>query len=230
MKDDRIIPPETGPEMIRNYFDVSRESLETLTIFAQQLVTWQSKINLIANSTIEQVWHRHICDGLQLHEYLTGDERLIVDLGSGAGIPAIPLAVILKEHNPDARVIMIESNAKKAAFLRHVTRVCKIDTRIINARVESAKDSDLQRSIDVCTARALAPLPKLLDLTAQLPVRPQRMLFLKGQDVDAELTQATKCWKTSFSKHPSRTLKDGCILEIHEAERVSTSDLSPEQR
>ncbi len=225
MPDNMPLISHITPEILPKYFDVSRESVEILQRYVHELLVWQKRINLISNATIEQVWHRHISDALQLHAFMDGQENTIVDLGSGAGIPALPIAIMLKQHQPDARVIMIEANTKKAAFLKHVSRVCEINTRIINQRVESVNDSGLQRSADLCTARALAPLDKLLELTASLPFRPQRMLFLKGQDVDAELTRATKCWNISFSKHPSRTQADGCILEIHEAERVTTSNV-----
>ncbi len=216
-----LIPDSVTPDELPEIFNVSRESLEKFQIYVAELLHWQTRINLIAPSTINHVWHRHVCDGLQLCDHLRGDESLIVDIGSGAGIPGIPLAIWLAEKNTAGEVVMIESNAKKASFLRHVSRVCSLNTRIINARIELLGKSDLQQGVDVCVARALAPLPGLLDLTAQLPVHPQRMLFLKGQDVDAELTQATKCWNISFCKHSSRTQQDGCILEIHEAERVS---------
>jgi len=216
-----LIPESVTPDNLPELFNVSRESLEKLRIYVAELLHWQARINLISPSTVDQVWHRHICDGLQLCDHLSGTERLIVDIGSGAGIPGVPLAIWLAEKNPAAQVVMIESNAKKAAFLKQVGRLCSLNTRIINARVELLGKSDLQQVADVCVARALAPLPGLLELTAQLPVHPQRMLFLKGQDVDAELTEATKCWNIAFCKHSSRTQQNGCILEIHEAERVS---------
>jgi len=216
-----LIPESVTPDDLPDIFNVSRESLEKLRAYVAELLHWQASINLISPSTINQVWHRHICDGLQLCDHLSGTETLVVDIGSGAGIPGVPLAIWLAEKNPAAEVVMIESNAKKVAFLKQVSRVCGLNTRIINARVELLGKSDLQQVVDVCMARALAPLPGLLELTAQLPVHPQRMLFLKGQDVDVELTEATKCWNISFCKHSSRTLQDGCILEIHEAERVS---------
>ena len=220
----RLIPESITPEELPEACNVSRESLEKLRTYVAELLHWQASINLIAPSTIQHVWQRHICDGWQLCDYLSGRESLIVDIGSGAGIPGIPIAIWLAEKNPAAQVVMVESNAKKAAFLKHVSRLCSLNTRIINARVELLSKSDLQQVPDVCVARALAPLPGLLELTAQLPVHPQRMLFLKGQDVDAELTGATKCWNISFCKHPSRTQQKGCVLDIHEAERVSKNN------
>jgi len=219
-----LIPDNITPDELPEFCNVSRESLEKLRAYVTELLHWQASINLISPTTVGKVWHRHVCDGLQLADYLSGKENQIVDIGSGAGIPGIPLAIWLEEHNPGAEVVLIESNSKKAAFLRHASRVCKLTTRIINTRVELLGKSELQQAADVCVARALAPLPTLLDLTAKLPFRPQRMLFLKGQDVDAELTEATKCWNISFSKHSSRTQQNGCILEINEAERVSKNN------
>lgn len=221
MLPQRLIREDIKPDELPEIFNVSRESLAELKLYVAELLHWQASINLISPSTVGQVWHRHVCDGLQLADYLSGDESQIIDIGSGAGIPGIPLAIWLKDRNPDAKVVLIESNSRKAAFLRHASRVCKLTTRIINTRVELLGKSDLPQAADVCVARALARLPALLDLTGKLPFRPQRMLFLKGQDVDAELTEATKCWNISFNKHSSRTQRNGCILEIKEAERVS---------
>jgi hypothetical protein len=133
---------------------------------------------------------------------------------------------VLEERWPyEVLITMVESNAKKCAFLRHVSRLCEMNTRIANKRIESLTDSDVERPMNVLTARALAPVAKLLDLVEKIPVRPQRMLFLKGQHVDVELTEATKCWNISFSKHPSKLSADGCILDISEAERVNPTAL-----
>jgi 16S rRNA (guanine527-N7)-methyltransferase len=224
-----LIPEDITPEMLPDFFNVSRESLDKMKAYVAELLHWQASINLISPATVDQVWHRHVCDGLQLIDHLDGTENQIIDMGSGCGIPGIPLAVWLDAVNPGSEVVMIESNAKKAAFLRHASRVCRLSTRIINTRVESVPAAQLRRAADVCVARALAPLPALLDLTARLPFRPQRMLFLKGQDVDAELTEATKCWNISFSKYSSRTELTGCVLDIKEAERVSKNHSTSNQ-
>ncbi len=197
------LPDNIGPDTLAEHFNVSRESIDSLVRFAEELIRWQPRINLIASGTAHDVWRRHICDGLQLYDHIRATDCNIVDIGSGAGLPAIPLAILLREHSPQARVTLIEANSKKAAFLRHASQICKIHTRIISARLESLQVEELGASVDVVTARALAPLVKLLDLVEKMPVHPQRMLFLKGQDVEAELTQATKCWNISVSRHKS---------------------------
>ncbi|MEE4238579.1 MAG: 16S rRNA (guanine(527)-N(7))-methyltransferase RsmG [Anderseniella sp.] len=207
-------------------WNVSRESLEKLELYVGELMRWQQTHNLIAKTAETGFWNRHVVDALQLAPLLADAECNIIDIGSGGGIPAIPLAIQLQDRRHGPTVTMVESNAKKAAFLRTASRLCGIDVRIINKRIESMTDSDVKQPVDAVIARALAPVAELLALVAEMPVRPQRMLFLKGQHVDAELTEATKCWNISFSKHPSKTSPDGCILEINEAERVKPTHRS----
>lgn len=214
-------PVLRAPAGFAEAWNVSRESLVRLEIYAAELLRWQKTHNLIAPSTIAQFWVRHVADALQLVAHLKDARSNIVDIGSGGGIPAIPMAIALQDSTGKPLVIMVESNAKKCAFLRAAARTCGLNARIINKRIESLTDSDVERPVDAVVARALAPTSELLDLVNKMPVRPQRMLFLKGQHIDAELTEATKCWNISFSKHPSKTAADGCILEIEEAERVS---------
>lgn len=210
------------PAGFADRWNVSRESAEKLQAYVNQLVRWQRTHNLVSNATLQDLWKRHIADALQMVDLLRPARHNIVDIGSGGGIPAIPLAIVLQADATGGPLFtLVESNAKKCAFLRTVSRICEIDTRIINARIESLKDSDVKQPADAIVARALAPVSELLGLIEQMPVRPQRMLFLKGQHVDAELTEATKCWNISFIKHPSLTSTDGCILDISEAERVN---------
>jgi 16S rRNA (guanine527-N7)-methyltransferase len=213
------------PEGFADRWNVSRESQAKLTQFVSELCRWQRTHNLVASSTLDEIWVRHIADGLQLARYILSTDAHILDLGSGGGLPAIPLAIALADRPTNHKITMVESNGKKSAFLAAAARLCKINTRIINARIESLTDSDVERPVSVLTARALASLPDLLEMSASLPVRPQRMLFLKGQHIDVELTAATKCWNISFSKHHSETCVDGCILEIREAERDQSTAL-----
>jgi 16S rRNA (guanine527-N7)-methyltransferase len=214
------------PEDFARCWNVSRESQAKLNQYATELLRWQATHNLISPGTIPEIWTRHIADGLQLADLIQPGTRHVLDIGSGGGLPAIPLAIVLEERWPsEVLITMVESNTKKCAFLRHVSRLCELNTRIANKRIESVTDSDVERPIDVLTARALAPVATLLDLVEKIPVRPQRMLFLKGQHVDVELTEATKCWNISFSKHPSKLSADGCILDISEAERVNPTAL-----
>jgi 16S rRNA (guanine527-N7)-methyltransferase len=203
-------------EHLREQFNVSRESLDRLQAYADLLSKWQKRINLIGASTADQIWSRHIADALQLIPLLGSSPDRTADLGSGAGIPGLVLAIArpLEAH-------LFESNLKKAAFLREAARVTGAKVFVHAVRVETA--GGLAREIEarVVTARALAPLERLLAYAAPFLERGAVGLFHKGQDVDAELTEATKSWRLTFTKHPSMIDSRGCILEVKEAHRVT---------
>ncbi|MCA3554308.1 MAG: 16S rRNA (guanine(527)-N(7))-methyltransferase RsmG [Aestuariivirga sp.] len=198
-----------------NRFNVSRETRLKIETYVTLLLTWQKHINLIGPATVAAVWERHVCDALQLLPFLPPGARSIAELGSGAGIPGLMLAIAagLDAH-------LYESNGKKAAFLREAARQTGTRTTIHNVRLESlAGDRNIPK-VDCVVARALAPLPLLLDYAEPFLSQGSVGLFHKGQDVDAELTEATKCWRMKFLKHASQCDSRGVILEIREASRV----------
>jgi 16S rRNA (guanine527-N7)-methyltransferase len=190
---------------------VSRETEERLDRYVALLREWQSKTNLVAPSTLTTLWTRHIADSLQLLDIAPTGQSWI-DLGSGGGFPGIVLACAFADR-PEAHVHLVERNAKKAAFLREALRVTGAHGTVHLAEIENFVDSNPPRA-DYITARALAPLNVLLALTAPLIARGAKALFLKGQDVEAELTQATKYWTVSAKLHPSRTRPDSRVVEI----------------
>ncbi len=200
-------------------FNVSRESLDRLKIYAGLLRTWQKRINLVAPSTLDALWVRHIADGLQLLRLLPQSCRTIADIGSGSGVPGVVLAIMLCDSG--RHVHLVESNGKKAAFLREVLRQTGAAASVHLERFETACRRDPVAGADVVCARAVAPLCRLLELSEPLLKKGAIGLFHKGQDVDSELTEATKYWRIDFEKHPSETDSRGCILEIKEIERVA---------
>jgi 16S rRNA (guanine527-N7)-methyltransferase len=173
-------------------------------------------VNLIAQSTIPHVWTRHIADALQLLS-LAPQARCWVDLGSGAGFPGLVLGCALAD-TPGATVHLVESNARKAAFLREVTRKLRIPTIVHCMRIE---DFIVRESVtpDVVTARALAPLSRLIELIQPLLAKGATVLLPKGQDVEAELAEATRCWNIAADLIPSKTSSEGCILIVRTATR-----------
>ncbi|HET8921108.1 MAG TPA: 16S rRNA (guanine(527)-N(7))-methyltransferase RsmG [Xanthobacteraceae bacterium] len=193
---------------------VSRETAARLDRFAALLLDWHSRINLIAASTVPTLWTRHIADSLQLLA-IAPQARKWADLGSGGGFPGVPIACALADQN-SAEVHLIESNKKKAAFLREAVRVTGAP-----AVVHAERIADFARGfrgeLDAVTARALAPLPELLSIAYPLLKRGAQGLFPKGQDVDAELTKATKCWSIQASLVPSRTDPKSRVVVIREA-------------
>jgi 16S rRNA (guanine527-N7)-methyltransferase len=193
-------------------FPVSRETEHRLDRFVETFLLWQSKLNLVAPSTLPELWTRHIADSLQLLP-LAPAARTWVDFGSGGGFPGLAIACALAD-SPGAMVHLIESNGKKAAFLREAVRATGAPAAVHQERVENFGESCAE-PIQVVTARALAPLKTLCDQAFPLVSRGAVALFPKGQDVDAELTDAAKYWRVEAAKVPSKTSPEGSIVVIH---------------
>jgi 16S rRNA (guanine527-N7)-methyltransferase len=194
---------------------VSRETAARLDRFVALFMQWQRRTNLIAPSTEPTVWTRHIADSLQLLD-LAPDARIWVDLGTGGGFPGLMIACTLAETQ-GARVHLVESNGKKAAFLREAAQVTGVPA-VVHAERIADFIKHAPNQIDVVTARALAPLTKLLAEAYPLLKRGATGLFPKGQDVAAELTQAAKYWKTRASLVPSRTDPKAKIVVVRSLE------------
>ena len=198
---------------------VSRETLARLETFVGLLLQWQKTTNLISPTTIPNLWTRHVADSLQLLD-LAPTAKSWVDFGSGGGFPGIPVACVLADR-PGATVHLVESNGKKAAFLREAIRVTGIPAVVHARRIEDCGDS-FGDKIDVVSARALAPLKILCDQAFPLIAKGAVGLFPKGQDVAAELTEAAKYWRVEARTVPSRTSPDGCIVVIDGLTRLKS--------
>jgi 16S rRNA (guanine527-N7)-methyltransferase len=199
---------------------VSRETESRLDRYVALLLEWQAKTNLVAPSTLPMLWTRHISDSLQLLS-LAPSAKIWIDLGSGGGFPGVVLACALAE-TPGAHVHLIERNAKKAAFLREALRVTSVPGTVHLADFGDIVDR-FAGSIDCVTARALAPLHELIGFAEPLVQKGAKALFLKGQDVEAELTEATKYWNIQPQLHSSRTGGHGWIVELDRIGRRTTS-------
>jgi 16S rRNA (guanine527-N7)-methyltransferase len=196
---------------------VSRETQARLDHYIALLLDWQSRMNLVATSTLPLLWTRHVADSLQLLR-LAPDARVWVDLGAGAGFPGLAIACALAETE-GASIHLVESIGKKAAFLNAVIAATGVPATVHHMRIEDFTKRSAVRP-DIVTARALAPLDRLLDLAVPLLDRGAQALFLKGQDVEAELTQAAKCWTIQTSLVPSLTSPEGRVLVVRGAVRT----------
>ena len=194
---------------------VSRETESRLDRYVDLLREWQAKTNLVAPSTLPNLWTRHISDSLQLLA-LAPAAKIWVDFGSGGGFPGVVLACALAE-TPGAMVHLVERNAKKAAFLREALRVTDSPGTVHLADIGDSVDR-ITGPVDCVTARAVAPLHQLIGFAEPLVRRGAKALFLKGQDVEAELTEATKYWKITPHLHSSRTGGHGWIVELDRIE------------
>jgi 16S rRNA (guanine527-N7)-methyltransferase len=195
---------------------VSRETEARLEAYVALLLDWQAKTNLVSPSTLPNLWTRHVSDSLQLLA-LAPEAKVWADLGSGGGFPGIVLACAMA-GTPGATVHLIERNAKKAAFLREALRVTNSPGVVHLADIGDNVDSVVGK-VDCVTARALASLHQLIGFADPLVRQGAKALFLKGQDVEAELTEATKYWKIEPRLHSSRTGGHGWIVELDHIER-----------
>ena len=212
----------SGPDRLAG-FDVSRESRARLTAYVDLLVKWQRRINLIGPATVDDVWQRHIADAVQLVPLIKPHVKRILDLGSGAGIPGLVVAISLMERQP-VTVHLVESTKKKSAFLRQAVLLTGAPAIIHDCRIEelaTAGPAGPLEGIDLVTARALAPLPKLLQLALPWLEAGATGLFHKGREIDRELTESAKYWRIACVRHPSFVDPNGCILEVNEIERAS---------
>jgi 16S rRNA (guanine527-N7)-methyltransferase len=189
---------------------VSRETVARLDRFVAALLDWQSRVNLIAPSTTPQLWTRHIADSLQLLA-LAPQARTWADLGSGAGFPGLAIACAVAER-PGACVHLVESNAKKVAFLQAAARAAAVPVVIHGVRVVDFVAT--AAPVEAVTARALAPLSDLLTMAYPLLKKGAVGLFPKGQKVDVELTEAAKWWNIEATLAVSRTDSSARIVVV----------------
>lgn len=200
------------PQDFAAAFSVSRETLEALEVYMALLRTWQRRVNLVGANTLDHIWQRHVSDSAQLVA-LVPNATSWIDLGSGAGFPGMVIA-IMKANQPEFRMHLVESNARKCAFLAEVGRETGAPVEIVNRRIESVSPCSIVPRPDIVSARALAPLPELLDLAAPHLTQDASGLFPKGRDANAEIRAAHARYAFDCTIHPSRLAADSVILEI----------------
>ncbi len=208
-------PEPFGPEDFAAHAGVSRETLARLKAYVGLLQDWNARHNLVSARSLEDVWRRHVWDSAQLAPLVPATARTLADLGSGAGFPGLVLAELLRGR---IAVSLFEATRKKAEFLVAAAQRMQLDVSVRDERIEA----DGPGRYDVVTARALAPLDKLLGYAQQKAAPDAVCLFLKGQSLASELTQARKSWKMTVLQHPSATDPSGVILEVRELRHVQS--------
>ncbi|HLY45924.1 MAG TPA: 16S rRNA (guanine(527)-N(7))-methyltransferase RsmG [Stellaceae bacterium] len=194
---------------------VSRETLARLEAYRALLAEWSRRINLVAGSTLDDVWRRHFLDSAQLLPLVPRGAQSLIDLGSGAGFPGLVLAIL-----GVAQVELVEADARKCAFLREAARVAQAPVRIHNSRIESLPP----RPFDVVTARGCAPLDRLLVLAQPFVAPGTRCLFPKGEQAGQELAAAQQHWKFDVTSQQSRSDPRGVILCLSGVARREPGD------
>ena len=199
-----------GPEGFADTFPVSRETLARLEAYTELLVRWSARINLVGRNTLADLWRRHMLDSAQLRPLVPDQARSLIDLGSGAGFPGLVLAIL---GVPE--VELVEADARKAAFLREAARITEAKAVIRPCRIAAVPP----HVVDIVTARALAPLDRLLDLAGPFIDRETVCLFPKGERMAQELTLARKRWTMTVSMHESIADPRGVVLRLRKVVR-----------
>ena len=202
-------PPLTA-EGFAEIIPVSRETLARLEAYAELLTRWSARINLVGRATIADLWRRHILDSAQLRQLVPEQARSLIDLGSGAGLPGLVLAVLGAPG-----VELVEADSRKSAFLREAARVTEAAVTLRPCRIEAVSP----HPVDVVTARACAPLDRLLGLAEPFLAADSECLFLKGERIEEELTLARKNWTMAVSISESRSDPRGVILRLQQVAR-----------
>lgn len=205
-------------QLLGGALDVSRETMQKLATFERVFHQWSKKINLVAASTTDQVWERHIADSAQLMLLKPG-MKTIIDLGSGGGFPGIVLAILLDDVE-GSRVDLVESNRKKTAFLQAARTSCAPSAHIHAKRIEEALPAIA--TPEFVTARALASLSKLFELAESHLTNGAVGLFHKGRGFKLELEESRANWQFGLITHQSEIDADSVILEIRNLRRISS--------
>lgn len=224
-----VVQHISGAEAFARHFAVSRETVQRLETYAALLAQWQQTINLVAPGTLADIWSRHFADSAQLFRLIPHGARRLVDLGSGAGFPGLVLAIMAGDDQRGGRegasstapshglrVTLVESDQRKAAFLREVSRKLGIAVDIELARIEIISTRVNVERFDVITSRALAPLPRLLEMSRPFFESATVALFLKGRDVESEVEDARKLWSFSLELVPSMTNAEARVAVIRD--------------
>lgn len=176
-------------------YDVSRETLQKMKDFLQILLEWNKKINLVSKNAEKELETRHLLDSLQLIKYIRDDAKLIVDVGSGSGFPGVVLAIVCQEKIPSAKIVLVESIAKKALYLKDVcSRLGLCNVEVINKRAENI----VFKNVDFITARAVASVDKIFACTGGLRSKNTKYILPKGHTGNEELDEAGKKWNMNI--------------------------------
>lgn len=193
-----------------DWLNVSRETLDRLKTLCDLVRRWNPAINLVAKSTIDDIWNRHLLDSAQMFEFSPADAKTWLDLGSGAGFPGLVMAILALEHRPHLCVTLVESDRRKSVFLSEAIRQMGLPAKVLTQRIEDVTP----QAADVVSARALSSLATLCAHAQRHLDRNGIGLFPKGVNAEAEIEEARRSWRFDISAHPSRTDRSAAILVL----------------
>ena len=198
------------------YSQVSRETITSLMEYEKLLIKANSQLNLIGNSTINQIWHRHFLDSFQAIDFIDKNEKTLVDIGSGAGFPGIILSIIANDRKIPLKIKLIEKSPKKIKFLQDIIKKLKLKIDTINENVE---DKNFQFNDEVFVVRAFKPLPKILELIHSKAKKFKKIIIFLGKMGHKELIRTSKIWDIQYKQRMSITSSDSFIIEINKVKK-----------
>jgi len=193
-------------------FQVSRETISSLTKYENELISANNVLNLIGKSTIKQIWTRHFIDSAQVIDFIGKNDKTMIDLGSGAGFPGLVLAIIAKDRKNNLKIKLIEKSPKKVNFLKKIISELHLDVEVIDKNIfEYPK----KISEDIIVSRAFKPFENILQLIHNQAENWKKIFVFLGKTGKTELLQASKIWDIEYKQRVSLTSNDSTVIEIN---------------
>ena len=193
------------------YAQVSRETINSLKLYEKSLIEANKDLNLVGNSTLSNIWHRHFLDSFQVIDFIEKNDKSIIDIGSGAGFPGLIIALAAKDRKIPLKIKLIEKSKKKSKFLKGLIEKLKLNTEILN---EDVMKKRFEFKGDVFVARAFKPLAIIFELMHKKSKNWKKILVFQGKNGKRELLQASKSWDIKYKQRKSVTSNDSTIIEI----------------
>ena len=194
------------------FIQVSRETITSLKKYEDLLVKANKNLNLVGNSTINQIWSRHFLDSAQVIDFVDKNDKCLVDLGSGAGFPGLVLAIACKDRKIPLKIKLIEKSSKKVKFLKNVIEELDLKVEVFNQNI---LEEEIKFVEDVFIARAFKPLKKILQLMHNNAENYKKIFIFLGKTGKNELLQASKSWDIEYKQRVSVTSSDSMVIEIN---------------
>ena len=194
------------------FIQVSRETITSLKKYEDLLIKANKSLNLVGNSTINQIWSRHFLDSAQVIDFVDKNDKCLVDLGSGAGFPGLVLAIACKDRKIPLKIKLIEKSSKKVKFLKDVIEELDLKVEVFNQNILGEEIKFVE---DVFIARAFKPLKKILQLMHNNAENYKKIFIFLGKTGKNELLQASKSWDIEYKQRVSVTSSDSMVIEIN---------------
>ena len=205
-------------DTFNRFFRVSRETISSLKKYEDILIKANKTLNLVGNSTVNQIWIRHFLDSIQVIDFIEKNDKVLVDLGSGAGLPGLVLAIAGKDRKIPLKVKLIEKSSRKIKFLKEIIKKLNLNVEVISKNIFEQKVKLLE---DIFIARAFKPLPIILELIHNKAINWKKVFIYLGKTGNMELLQASKSWDIKYKQRVSVTSNDSFIIEINNLKKIN---------